>query len=92
MVAHNLLRCFRPWACLPLPIAIVSVGHDTRVVRSVVLPVLFIWFMLKSVIAYSALVGGAFKVPVARTILVFDVVLTVVYGYFLLVNWGDPER
>jgi hypothetical protein len=57
--------------------------QELKVLRAVVIPVLFTWFVLKSVVAYLALMAGVFKAPVGRTVLAFDLVLAVVYGYFL---------
>ena len=64
---------------------------DARMVRSVVLPVMFAWFLLKSVVAYLALAGGVFKPPVARIVLFFDVLLALAYGYFLFAS-RDTEH
>jgi hypothetical protein len=61
--------------------------QEMRVLRGVVIPVLFTWFVLKSMVAYLALTAGVFKAPVGRTVFAFDLVLAVVYGYFLFVGW-----
>ena len=66
--------------------------QELKVLRAVVIPVLFTWFVLKSVVAYLALMAGVFKAPVGRTVLAFDLVLAVVYGYFLFVGGaGMPQ-
>jgi hypothetical protein len=49
-------------------------------VRAVVLPVLLVWFVLKSVVAYSGLVNGVFRPPVAWTVFVLDMLLALVYA------------
>jgi hypothetical protein len=66
--------------------------QEMRVLRAVVIPVLFTWFVLKSVVAYLALTSGVFKAPVGRTVFVFDLVLAVVYGYFLFVGCADVPQ
>jgi hypothetical protein len=66
--------------------------QEMRVLRAVVIPALFTWFVLKSVVAYLALMAGAFKAPVGRTVFAFDVVLAVVYGYFLFVGGAGVPR
>jgi hypothetical protein len=47
-------------------------------------PVLFVWFVLKSVVACIAVRGALFNPFVGRAILFFDVVLAVIYGYYFL--------
>jgi hypothetical protein len=64
--------------------------QEISVVRAVVIPVLFTWFMLKSIVAYLALVGGIFKASVGRTVFAFDLLLAIIYGYFLFQS-GDLE-
>jgi hypothetical protein len=66
--------------------------QEMRVLRAVVIPVLFTWFVLKSVMAYLALTAGVFKAPVGRTVFAFDVVLAVAYGYFLFVGYAGAPR
>jgi len=66
--------------------------QEMKVLRAVVIPVLFTWFVLKSVVAYLALMAGVFKAPVGRTVFAFDVVLAVVYGYFLFVGCAGVSR
>ena len=51
-----------------------------QVVRAAVLPVLTVWFVLKSAVAYSGLMTGVFKPPVAWTVFVLDMLLAVVYA------------
>jgi len=66
--------------------------QELKVLRAVVIPVLFTWFVLKSVVAYLALMAGVFKAPVGRTVLAFDLMLAVLYGYFLFVgDAGTPK-
>jgi hypothetical protein len=56
------------------------------VVRNVVIPVLFIWFVLKSFVACLGMVAGVFQVPVGRTVFALDALLTLVFGYFLFAS------
>ncbi|MBV9885424.1 MAG: hypothetical protein JO119_02650 [Acidobacteria bacterium] len=65
---------------------------EASMVRNVVIPVIFAWFLLKSVVAYLAFVGGVFKAPVALTVLSFDVTLTAIYAYFLLAKQVEPPQ
>jgi hypothetical protein len=66
--------------------------QEIRVLRATVIPVLFVWFVLKSVIAYLALATGVFEAPVGRAVLAFDLLLAILYGYFLFVSWVEPAR
>ena len=56
------------------------------VVRTVVIPALFIWFVLKSFVAYLGMVAGVFKAPVGRTVFALDALLALVFGYFLFAS------
>jgi hypothetical protein len=47
------------------------------------IPVLFVWFVLKSVVAYLGVRNCVFHPFVGRTILFFDVLLAVIYGYYV---------
>ena len=67
-------------------------GYEPRVVRNIVLPVMFIWFLLKSVVAYTAFIAGIFKAPVGLTILLCDVTLTAVYAGFLFKSWREIRQ
>ena len=60
-----------------------------RVVRAAVVPILFVWFLLKSIVAYLGLAAGVFQVSVGKTVFAFDVLLTIAYGYFLVVGLFD---
>ncbi len=51
--------------------------------RSTSLPVLLVWFTLKSIVAYLAVLNGVFNPPVGKTVLFFDVTLAIVYAYYL---------
>jgi hypothetical protein len=42
--------------------------------------VLFVWFVLKSVVAYVAVIDGVFHPIVGKMILFFDVLLALIYG------------
>jgi hypothetical protein len=66
--------------------------HQMRVVRTVVIPVLFTWFVLKSIVAYLALASGVFEPSVGRTVFAFDVLFAIIYGYFLVVNRSDMSQ
>jgi hypothetical protein len=59
------------------------------VIRALVVPVLFVWFVLKSIAAYSAIIDGIFKVPVGRTVFISDVLLAIIYGYYFVVTRYD---
>ena len=48
----------------------------------IAVPVLFVWFGLKSVVAYVAVEQRLFYPTVGMTILIFDLLLAIVYGYF----------
>jgi hypothetical protein len=56
--------------------------HDAG--SAVGVPVLFVWFALKSLVAYVAVVEGAFNPIIGNMILLFDVLMAIVYGYFLV--------
>jgi hypothetical protein len=45
-------------------------------------PVLFLWFALKSYVAYLGVRDGVFHPVAGRTILFFDVALAFVYGFY----------
>ncbi len=60
--------------------------QDMTVIRGLVIPILLVWFALKSIVAYMALMNGIFKEPVGRTIVVCDVVLAIIYGYYFFVT------
>jgi hypothetical protein len=66
--------------------------QQMRVVRAVVIPVLFSWFVLKSIVAYLALAAGVFKPSVGRTVFAFDVLFAIIYGYFLVVSRSDMSQ
>jgi hypothetical protein len=51
--------------------------------NAVGVPVLFVWFLLKSVAAYLGVRNRVFNPFVGRTILFFDVLLAVIYGYYV---------
>lgn len=72
-------------------LAWIGKGFDLSVVRRVVIPVLFVWFALKSVVAWLALTGGVFKPPVALTVLLLDLVLALIYGYYLIAIRPSPR-
>jgi hypothetical protein len=63
--------------------------QDMTVIRALVVPVLFVWFVLKSIAAYSAIIDGIFKVPVGRTVFISDVLLAIIYGYYFVVTRYD---
>jgi hypothetical protein len=46
--------------------------------------VLFVWFVLKSVVAYLAVIHAVFDPFVGKTVLFSDVLLAVIYGYYLV--------
>lgn len=46
--------------------------------------VLFVWFVLKSVVAYLAVIYAVFDPFVGKTVLFFDVLLAVIYGYYVV--------
>ena len=56
--------------------------QELRVVRATVVPVLSVWFVLKSIVAYSAVVANVFRAPVGQIIFAFDVALAVIYCYY----------
>jgi hypothetical protein len=66
--------------------------QETRVLRATVFPVLFVWFVLKSVVAYLAMATGVFDALVGRAVLAFDLLLAILFGYFLFVSWVVPAR
>jgi hypothetical protein len=51
--------------------------------RVMVVRVLFVWFALKSVVAYWAVMDRVFNPIVGRSVLFPDVALAAVYGYFV---------
>jgi len=59
--------------------------QEAKALRTIVVPFLFVWFLVKSVVAYWAVANGAFEVTVGITVLVFDVILAAVYAYYFFV-------
>ena len=70
-------------------LAWIGARQEMRVVRAAVVPILFVWFLLKSIVAYLGLAAGVFQVSVGKTVFAFDVLLTIAYGYFLVVGLFD---
>ena len=66
--------------------------QKTSVLRATVIPVLFVWFVLKSVVAYLALAAGVFDGLVGRAVLAFDLLLASLFAYFLFISWVVPAR
>jgi hypothetical protein len=54
--------------------------------------VLFVWFALKSGVAYVAVVDGVFHPIVGKTILFFDVAITLIYGKLVLAELLASRR
>jgi hypothetical protein len=60
---------------------------------AVSIPVLFVWFVLKSAVAWLGVRDEVFNPVVGRTILFFDVLLAVIYGYYLWASFRrEPRR
>jgi hypothetical protein len=59
--------------------------QEHKILRSVVVPTLFAWFCAKSAAAYLAVMDEAFRPAIGMTVFGFDVLLSVVYGYYLFV-------
>jgi hypothetical protein len=60
--------------------------------RAVSIPVLFVWFVLKSVVACLAVFNRVFDRSVGVTVLFFDVLLAAAYGYYLLSLFNPPPK
>jgi hypothetical protein len=52
------------------------------IIESLVVPVLAVWFVLKTLVAYLALVEGVFELWVGRSVFILDLLLALVYCYF----------
>jgi hypothetical protein len=59
-------------------------NQEVKVLRYAVIPVLFVWFLAKTVVAYLAVVNGAFKSGVGTIVFAFDLIFTLIYGYYFL--------
>jgi len=59
-------------------------SQEPNVLRNTVIPVLFIWFLVKSVVAYLALVNGIFKSSAGKIVFVSDLLLALIYGYYVV--------
>ena len=64
-------------------LAWVSKNQEPRLVNTVAVPILFLWFALKSFVAYLGVINHVFNPLMARTILFFDVLLAAIYGYYI---------
>jgi hypothetical protein len=62
-------------------------SQEIKVLRHVVIPVLFIWFLAKSVVAYLALVNGVFKSGVGTIVFASDLILALIYSYYVVRCW-----
>jgi hypothetical protein len=60
-----------------------SKRQEAGATTAVGVPVLFVWFLLKSVVAYLGVRNRVFDPFVGGTILFFDVLLAVIYGYYV---------
>jgi len=67
-------------------------SQEANVLRNAVIPVLFIWFLVKSVVAYLALVNGVFKSAAGRVVFVSDLLLALIYGYYLVRAYWLPTN
>ena len=66
--------------------------QDMAVIRALIIPILFIWFSLKSIVAYLALMDSVFRAPAGRAGFVCDVVLALIYGYYFFVSRSGVAR
>jgi len=63
-------------------LAWLSRKQEVGAVRTLAIQVLFVWFVLKSIVAYLAVANGVFNPFVGQAVLFFDVLLTIIYGYY----------
>jgi len=67
--------------------------QDVKVLRTTVVPVLFVWFLVKGVVAYWAVANGAFEAGPGIAVLVFDAILAAAYAYYFFVMVvAKPEK
>jgi hypothetical protein len=59
-------------------------NQEVMILRYTVIPVLFVWFLAKTVVAYLAMVNDVFKSGVGTIVFVFDLIFTLIYGYYFL--------
>ncbi len=59
-------------------------NQEVKILRYAVIPVLFVWFLAKTVVAYLAIVNDVFKSGVGKIVFVFDLIFALIYGYYFL--------